>query len=178
MLGTKRFHFSVEPLGQFLVKICRVNGLSANLALYKMHGSDLRPFPCEKVPKLDGLLGTDSPTVAASGAKGHIVKEMSFQSLIPVVEGTGRAIIHTGKASVTPVVDSKERHDLYHLTAHDIVEFVCRFHHSRVLKVARVHVAQGARFANADALRISSAEVALVGQTEIRIETHGAYWAG
>jgi hypothetical protein len=167
MLGTKRFHFSVESLGQFLVKICRVKGFAANLALYKRHGGDLVPVSCEKVPKLDGFLGTDSPAVAASRAKGHIMEEMSFGSLIPVVESTGRAIMHTGEASVTLVVDSEERHDLCHLPAHDVVEFVCRFHHSRVLKIVRIRVGESAGLANVDALRVSSAEVALISQTKI-----------
>jgi hypothetical protein len=178
MLGTKRFHFSVKPLGQFLTQVCRVKGPAAYLALYKRHGSDLLPSSCEHVPKLDRLLWTDSPTIAASRAKGHVMKEMSFGSLIPVVEGTGWTVLHTGKASITPVVDSEEGHDLCHLPAHDIVEFVCGFHHSRVLKVVRFHVAQGARFAGADALRISSAEVTLESHTEIRIETHGACRTG
>ena len=60
--------------------------------------------------KLDGLLGTDSPALTASGAFGHIVLERAPIVLIVQTQGRSRTVFHTCQTAVAVLIYSKVRH--------------------------------------------------------------------
>jgi len=68
------------------------------------------PLSDQKMLKFDGLLGTYSPALTATGAFGHIVLKRSPAVLIAKAQGRSRTIFHTGQAAVAFIINYKIRH--------------------------------------------------------------------
>jgi hypothetical protein len=60
--------------------------------------------------KLDGLLRTYSPALAAAGALGHVVFERSSIAPIVKTQGRSRTIFHAGQTSIAFFVYAKVGH--------------------------------------------------------------------
>ena len=107
---TERLDFFFEFVAERITEIHGIEGFAANGTAYETHRCHVVPSSGQKVLKLYGAFRADSPTITATGTKGHIVKEGPLLALIPVIQGACRAILHTGQAAVAFLIDSKVRH--------------------------------------------------------------------
>jgi hypothetical protein len=108
VLGAERLNIFVEFMGERITEIHGVEWFPTNGAANEIHRGHVVPRRMQKVLKFYGPFRADSPTIAATGTTGHIVKERPLLSIISVVKSGCRTILHTGQATVAFVINSKK----------------------------------------------------------------------
>jgi hypothetical protein len=75
----------------------------------QFHGGDFIPLTSKHGFKFNGLLGANTPTVAAAGAYGHVVKNFPGIPFVKILQSRSRAILYAGQTSVAFFIDSIKR---------------------------------------------------------------------
>jgi len=113
------------------------------------------------------------------------VKKLSLFTLIEVVQGACRAILNTGKTSITIVIYSKKRHGSISeecpskpgsgssLLSHS-AQLTSGFAKTGVLELVSSHIIYGLGLASAHAFGVTAAKVALEGLGTTFVKGHGA----
>jgi hypothetical protein len=108
MDGTQGFNPMVKLSCERITEIHGVEWFPTNGTANEIHRGHVVPRRMQKVLKFYGPFRADSPTIAATGTTGHIVKERPLLSIISVVKSGCRTILHTGQATVAFVINSKK----------------------------------------------------------------------
>ena len=99
---------SLKAFTEVFLEIFRVERFAADLTFYEFKGGYFFPLGLEEALEFNGLLGADSPTIAATRTSGDIMKQDSCLSIIFVTQGVCRAIVHAGQTPVASLVYFKK----------------------------------------------------------------------
>lgn len=171
MPGTQRRSRNAFFPGKFFTESRSIKELTAYPAMNKIKRDDFIPQVCQHALKFNRLLGAYPPAIAAASAARHVVHQLSFSARIYGFNRIGRTILQTCKTSVALVVYLEIGHLISpHNTG--------RLANPRKRHPVGICESNRFRFAEIDALRLTSAQIAFENRFTGPVEPDGAEGAG